>query len=354
MKAFCTLFDSRYLSRGLAMYESLTSLTPDSHLYIFPFDDEALRILRALDLPAATIVPLAEFEDAELLRVKSARSPVEYCWTCTPSIVRYCIHTYALDMCTYVDADTFFFADATVLLDEMGAADAMIIEHRYTPEHDSSATSGIYNVQFMPFRATAQGSAILEWWRDACLESCELKPEEGKCGDQKYLDDWTERFAGHVHVLRHLGGGVAPWNVQQYTFFEAGKSADGKVRGKRLADSAGFDLVFYHFHALKPWDDGRIQPTNTSYVFDASVMRLIYAPYLAHLSSIATRLRNKGVALDPHGAQPAPRVGLRARLRETLGRLLGRADANDGNANRPTSFKRALRLAPPGAIVPRF
>ena len=67
----------------------------------------------------------------------------------------------------------------------------LITEHRFSPHHDHSRTSGIYNVQFMTFRNDARGLAALRWWRAACLESCELNPEEGKCGDQKYLDDWS-------------------------------------------------------------------------------------------------------------------------------------------------------------------
>jgi len=355
MKAFCTLFDSRYLSRGLAMYESLTGRTPDSHLYIFAFDSIALEILRSLKLPQATIVSLAEFEDPELLRVKPTRSAVEYCWTCTPSIIRYCIQTYGLDMCTYVDADTFFFADCSPLLSEMGVADALITEHRYTPGHDQSATSGIYNVQFMPFRATPRGLAILEWWRDACLESCELKPEEGKCGDQKYLDDWTERFTG-VHVLQHLGGGVAPWNVQQYTF----RKSDGKIIGLRMADQQPFDLIFYHYHALRVLDNGVVQPTSAGFSFDASVMQYIYLPYIAHLAGIAERLRARGMAANPHGAQQAPRPGLTGRLRRVarfvVNGLGGAKPAQDKpSANQPVSFRRARQLAPaPGPVAARF
>jgi len=75
------------------------------------------------------------------------------------------------------------------------------------------------------------------------LEWCYNRQEEGKFGDQKYLDDWCTRFEG-IHELQHLGGGVAPWNMQQYTFMNKG----GKVYGIENSTKKTFSIVFYHFH----------------------------------------------------------------------------------------------------------
>ena len=47
---FCTLFDSNYLTRGLAMYESLAKHCDDFHLFIFSFDDKCLEVLKKLKL----------------------------------------------------------------------------------------------------------------------------------------------------------------------------------------------------------------------------------------------------------------------------------------------------------------
>ncbi len=242
---FCTLFDSGYLSRGLALYASLVAQASPFHLVVLAMDDAAYVTLTRLDLADMTVVSLSEVEDTALLHVKPTRSRGEYCWTCTPCLLDYAFRTYGGEMWTYVDADLYFFSDPRVLIEEMGSASVLITPHRYTQRYDQSAVSGIYCVQFMTFCRTAQGLAVLDWWRNACLDWCFAVPEQGKFGDQKYLDDWPERFEG-VHVLQHLGGGVAPWNVQQYQIY----TRDGQVRGKELRTGVEFPVVFYHFHAL--------------------------------------------------------------------------------------------------------
>jgi len=74
MSIFCTLFDSTYLTRGLALYESLRKHCHSFHLYVFPFDDLACYILLKLNLPSLTVIPLSSLEDASLLAVKPTRT----------------------------------------------------------------------------------------------------------------------------------------------------------------------------------------------------------------------------------------------------------------------------------------
>ena len=100
--------------------------------------------------------------------------------------------------------------------------------------------SGIYNVQFLPFRRDERGLEALRWWRDRCLEWCYFRYEDGKLGDQKYLDDWPTRFEG-VHVLEHPGGGLAPWNVENYDL--------ARANGSVTVD--GRPLIFHHYHSLR-------------------------------------------------------------------------------------------------------
>lgn len=207
MYNFCTLFDSNYLSRGIAMYDSLKRHCSNFHLYIIAFDDKAYDILTKLALENITVISLKNFETEQLLAVKPTRTRAEYCWTCTPSTIRYIFDTFKVENCTYIDADLYFYNSPKILFDEMAEKSVLITEHRFTPKYDRSKISGKYCVQFMMFKNNQYGLKVLNWWIDACLDWCYDKYEDGKFGDQKYLDDWITRFKGIVHELQNLGGG---------------------------------------------------------------------------------------------------------------------------------------------------
>ena len=270
---FCTLFDSNYLSRALVLYHSLEKTQEDFKLYAVCFDDLAYQILEKLELPNLIAISLNDFESPQLLAVKEQRTVAEYCWTCTSHLIRYVLDTYQLPEVTYLDADLCFFDSPALLFAEFeeSGASVLITEHRYTPRYDKSADSGIYCVQFMTFKADKRGIAVLQWWQDRCLEWCFDRFEEGKFGDQKYLDDWPQRFEG-IHVLQHLGGGVAPWNVQQYTLKKKHKGI--------LVDE--WPLVFFHFHGYKQYLDGTHNLSN--YRLGQSVVDLLYRTYVKSLA----------------------------------------------------------------------
>src|SRR5688500_7955422 len=116
---FCTLFDSNYLTRGLALYDSLVRTCPSFHLYVIAFNDDCYHYLKNSGIAHITPISLQEFEDEELLKVKPTRSAAEYCWTCTPSVILFCIQKFDIPSCTYADSDMIFYKDPQVLLDEM-------------------------------------------------------------------------------------------------------------------------------------------------------------------------------------------------------------------------------------------
>lgn len=175
--------------------------------------------LRELDMPEVSVIPLSEVETAALMAIKPGRTAGEYCWTLTPFVPEFVMaREPAASRVTYLDADLFFFDDPRILLNEFEAngAHVLITEHAFAPEYARSVKAGIYCVQFMTFRNTPEARGVMHWWQDRCIEWCFNRYEDGKIGDQKYLDDWPVRFPGAVHVLQQKEKTLAPWNAAHF------------------------------------------------------------------------------------------------------------------------------------------
>jgi len=273
---FCTLFDRNYLYKGVALYHSLLEVCGEFKLWILCFDNITYDLLKKVNLKNIELISLKEFEDQKLLSIKNTRTPVEYYWTSTPSLPLYILKKEpSLDMITYLDADLFFYSNPKPIYDEFGNNSILIVEHRYAPKYVKyEKTCGKYNVQFLIFRNDSNAIECLNWWREKCIEWCYFKHEDGKLGDQKYLDDWTERFRA-VRVLQHKGAGVAPWNVQRYSI----KGVNNKV----FVDEQ--ELIFYHFHQLNILSPTKFD-LSKGYILSENLIELIYEPYVYEINKV--------------------------------------------------------------------
>lgn len=216
---FVTLFDSNFLPMGLCLHNSMMEQAQPFHLWILCMDELVEKQLRQLDLPHVSLIPLREVETKALLDVKGGRTQGEYCWTLTPFTPQFVFdRDEKILRVTYLDADLFFFAPPRILIDEFETSGkhVLITEHAYAPEYDKTEKSGKFCVQFMTFRRTEAGIKVMRWWQDRCLEWCFFRDEDGKLGDQKYLNDWPERFPAEVHVLRQTERTLAPWNAAYF------------------------------------------------------------------------------------------------------------------------------------------
>jgi hypothetical protein len=266
---FCTYFDSNYLYRGITMYRSLSCVSHDFKLWVLCFDHLTYKLLSKMNPKNVELISLEEFEDEDLRRVKKDRSTVEYFWTCTPSLPLYILNRYPeLSMITYIDADLYFYSDPSPIFKEFNTNSILLIEHRYAKDIENKIkNNGRYNVQFITFRNDGVGINASKWWRERCLEWCYRRSEDGKMGDQKYLDDWITRFQ-NICVLRNKGAGLAPWNIIRYNVKQMGH--------KIFVDED--ELIFYHFHFFKMYSKSLFNLS--TYKLSNDHKRLIYIPYI--------------------------------------------------------------------------
>jgi hypothetical protein len=289
---FCTLFDTNYASRGLSLYRSLERhCGNDFLLTILCMDDDVYRALASLNLPRVRLWRVEDIGDSELVAIREVRPRREFCWTCPGPLMMSLLNEAGVgSVVTYLDADLMFFSDIEPIYDELGDKDILIHGHKFAPRYASYAkASGIFNVGLISVRNSAQGMACLTRWRAQNFEKCELDPENGYCGDQKYLDEWPSLYSGLV-ILQHPGAGVAPWNVEAHDVREQG--------GRVTID--GHPLIFYHFHALRVVLAGRwgrwFAIPSVGYDFNATVRDLIYRPYVSALRKAAGNLKQTGLS----------------------------------------------------------
>ena len=276
---FVTLFDSHYLPLGLCLYRSLEEHALPFHLWIVAMDDACANALAKMDLRHATIVKVQEVENERLRAVRTQRSVGEYCWTLTPFLPAYVFRrSPRLERVTYLDADLFFFQSPRSLLDELvqSGKHVLITEHAFAPEHAAYMRYGRFCVQFITFRNTEPAARVLNWWQERCIEWCYAREENGKFGDQKYLDEWPVRFASEVHILAQTDRTLAPWNVAHLS------------RVSELVSP-----VFYHFHSLKIVSSRRVVLHFMYYIGRKN--RWIYDRYMATMRAVVRQMRLLGI-----------------------------------------------------------
>lgn len=298
IRHFCLATDKNYLAKAITMIESLNNIYGESaKYYYFCFDSETFELLKRKEFPNIIPISLSEFEDEQLLSIKATRTPAEYFFTCTPSFVLYCLKRFNLQMCTYIDSDLYFFSTPEPLFEEMEKAgkSVMIIEHRFSQKYIHNLHTGKYCVQFMPFKNNEEGLKILNWWRNACIDWCYHKAVDGKWGDQGYLNDWPTRFTG-VHELLHLGGGVAPWNMDNYVLFKENNKLF--VTETLNVNKQKFILIFYHFQGVRFIFNWLF---SIGYSIRKDIYRNIYKLYINELWKTAKRIKLLNNNLDPLG-----------------------------------------------------
>jgi len=294
---FCTLFDSKFLPAGLCLHESLLSLGEPFHLWILCMDESVERQLSALQLAHVSLIPLSSIESNALLAVKPGRSRAEYCWTLTPFLPSFVMgRDDRIGRITYLDADLYFFSSPSRLLRELETSRAyvLITEHAYAPQYDQTESAGRFCVQFVTFRRSAEAQSVLQWWQDRCIEWCFARHEDGKFGDQKYLDQWPSLFGNKVHVLEGRSLALAPWNAE--FFLEQ--------------EPARFLPVFYHFHGLRMISPNSVR-LFTGYQVGGKAMA-IYKVYVGALGRAKGRLPEMPFFPENLGWRERARAWLRA------------------------------------------
>jgi len=310
---FCTLFYSNYLTRAMALSQSLLRhCQRDFKLVMLCMDQLAAETCARLGLARARVLPISVLEsgDPELAAMKPYRTIGEYCWTCTAPLMLYLLDRVGDgELVVYLDADMMFFSDPLPIFEEWGDRDIAIHEHRFAPEYrHHERQSGRFNVGWVGVRNTAVGRACLTRWRAQCIAECVSDGFRGLCGDQTYLNEWPTLYGERVTILQNPGVGLGPWNIGAYQL--------SQKNGILYADEA--KVIFYHYHSIGVFNSGLrrtvIIPSTHGYRFSAVQHKLLYKPYVRALRQAEAQIRPTPRAAEVFSSLPALLPFLRQKI----------------------------------------
>ena len=287
---FCTLFDSNYISKGIALYLSIAKYTDDFVLYVMAMDRKCEVQLKLMAFSKMIVECIDDNMFPELEGAKKNRSRAEFCWTCGSVVTHIFFEKYQLQEITYLDSDLMFFNTPAIIDTELKQKNASV---GLSPHFIHNTLFGIYCVQYVYFKRDQNGVACLNWWKDECLKWCYSQLEEGKYGDQKYLDYMHQKFDGVVDI-ENRGAGIANWNMEQYKFDFSDRSLTHK--GKY------YPIVFFHYNGLNVTaKGGQLSFVHGKYFTDEVVKTFIisYAELLTKVYKDYLHIEINGFSYKP-------------------------------------------------------
>jgi len=268
------------------MFESLQQQDNKIELYVVAMDDIAYSKLADEKINNLIIISITEIEQAypEMLEAKGNRSSTEYCWTCTSCTIYYILNHYSCDMCTYLDADLYFYQNPDSVLTKLKNYATMLVPHLFSKRESGlqEELAGKYCVEFVPFKKEKHSLEILEHWRKQCLEWCYRRFEDDKFGDQKYVEEWEKR--DDVYISQNHGMGVAPWNAERFDLI---KNENGSYDLIDLENNMQkYPLIFYHYSQLKLFDKDVVCLDYCHRIIPDKIKEELYISYLKKVEEI--------------------------------------------------------------------
>ena len=264
---FATIFDINYLSRGLALYNSILVYHLRFTLYVIALDEDTVDYFNRNTYDNIKIIRLADIESyfSELSELKKVRSKVSYTFTLSPYYPLYILNKFSEipHICT-LDADQYFFNSSEIIFKDLDSASVLITPHRFTTEllKKNVEKYGKFNVSFQVFKNDKLGLECLDYWRSQCKDWCSDELVGDKFADQKYLESWTHVFGDGVKEIDHIGLGLAPWNINNWRI----TISKGSIH---VADQP---LILFHYQGLR--------------ILDHQFVYIAFDRYMAKTSSV--------------------------------------------------------------------
>ncbi|WP_321840471.1 hypothetical protein [Paraburkholderia bannensis] len=239
-----------HFSLATCFFDSLAAATPSDQFVVAPvlFVVGSVAASLSVNVPDLTVIHAEHVLAPDVFEDLGRRyTPAEICWALKPYLLEYLLADH--DICLYFDADIQFLGDLQVVVDEINDASVLLTPHYLSAfSHTEFGTnaltllrSGVFNAGFIAAQASPDASEFLIWWKDRVTKFGRNDPDNGMCGDQRWLDLVPTLFP-RSKICRHRGMNVGYWNLHERDI----------TSGNGGFEVDGAPLVFFHFSGFIP------------------------------------------------------------------------------------------------------
>lgn len=215
MDAICTIADSTYASKAIAMLNSSFAQMPSCQYFLLDVDYGKPQLTNS----HIQVLSLDEIDLDESCRSWLSRkyNVIEFATSVKPTLLRALLNK-GFRSVTYLDPDILVSGPINEAIDSAEDYEVIIVPHRIraqqTPNFHFEVLLnrvGIYNFGFLT--VTQNSKQVLDWWEIKTFETGSMNWYRGQFTDQKWGDFFPAYFK--TFVLKHPGYNVALWNIDE-------------------------------------------------------------------------------------------------------------------------------------------
>lgn len=192
---YCTFTSSEYLTRCLALLQSLNSCAMEFRLWVCCLDEKAYDTLNRLHPQNTTLVDSRCIEDEELKKVREYRCIKEYAYTAKGTFISYLMkNNYNLKKIVYADADIFFYSGIKFIFDILDSCSVVLVKNRSQTANEGNKV--FFNSSLIGFSRNHNTFIYLDKWKYSSLWYSQKGGEFSAESYKRILNNWHFKLKG--------------------------------------------------------------------------------------------------------------------------------------------------------------
>lgn len=251
-----TIVAKNYIGLAQILEDSLNAHNTDTDFFIIVADDFSDSFDKE-KLPSNIKIArdILNIPDHQWIDMSFKYDLTEFCTSIKPASFLYFIEKTDYEKIIYLDPDIYIYNSLSPIYKILENHSIVLTPHITTikdnykgdlPESNLLG-SGVFNLGFCGISKNMTSKKMLSWWHERLIDKCYIDAYNFYFTDQKWMDFLPCYFTSNeLHVSRHLGMNIAPWNFFEREIFV--ENDEIRVRNREKSDTDNnFPVIFVHY-----------------------------------------------------------------------------------------------------------